>query len=331
MFAGELGQDARTTLLSAAVQAPSMHNTQPWRFDIGAGTVRVYRDLDRWLRADDPQQTALYISLGAAVLNLRIAAAELGLLAHVTLLPDPHDPDYVAKLTLAAGLGVDPELAALFPYLTRRRTSRLPFGNRWIPERVVRDLEHAARADGALLRVVRDPSRVRRLLGLAAEGSANELFELSRLEERARWVGGERSEDGVPASALGPRPIGHAALIRDLAVRQADCERPVAWFERHPTLALLSVRRHDRLGWLKAGEALQRVLLTATRWGLSASFLHQALAGEQGRLAARAPEDGDAHPQMLLRIGYGRTPDATPRRPLEDFAPRREQSTPGTW
>ena len=255
-----------TTLLDAAVLAPSMHNRQPWRFEVGSRTVRVYRDLDRWLRAEDPRQTALYVSLGAVVLNLRVAAAELGYLAHVSLLPDPHDDDHVATLTLAAGLGYDMELRPLFPYLRRRRTNRMPFGDRPVPDWVLRDLEATARWEHAVLQVVRDPARVRLLLGIAAEGSSNELFD--------------------------PNPL----------------------------LALLAVHRDDRVGWLAAGQALERVLLSAARWGLSASFLNQALDGEQ--LCRLADEPGQAvlHPQMLLRLGYVRQPGAvsSPRCPVAD-------------
>lgn len=327
MFAAELGRDARTTLLTAGVLAPSMHNTQPWRFEVGSSTVQVYRDLDRWLRVADPRQSALHISVGAAVLNLRVATAELGRLAHVALLPDPNAPDLVARLTLAAGLGVDPELAALFTYLARRRTSRTPFSDRWIPDRAVRDLEHAAEFEHASLRVIRDPERVRRLLGLGAEGTTNELFALDVLQERARWVGGDRREDGIPTRALGPVPLEHPAVVRDLAVRQADRERPAAHFEAHPVLAILSVRRDDELGWLSAGQALERVLLTAARWGLSASFMNQALTSPELRWLAHGPGEGDVYPQMLLRLGYGTRPEPTPRRPLEDFRPVANSST----
>ena len=329
MYAAGLGQDARTTLLTAAALAPSMHNTQPWRFEVGPTSVRVYRDLERWLRVGDPNKSALYMSLGAAVLNLRVAAAELGRLPHVAMLPDPNVPDLVARLELATGLGADAELATLFPYLARRRTSRMPFSDRRIPDSVVRELTRAARCEGALLRLERDPGRVRRLLGLAAEGSTDELFDLEALVERAHWVGGDRAADGVPAYALGPVPVDRSAVVRDLAVRQVDRERATARFERHPVLAVLSVRRDDKLGWLNAGQALQRVLLSAARSGLSASFMSQALSSGEHRWLVHEPSDGQMYPQMLMRLGYGRLPDPTPRRPLEDLEPAAGSFTDG--
>ena len=319
MSTGGLGRDARGLLLTAASLAPSLHNTQPWRFRVGANTVLVYRDLERWLVAEDPRQQALHLSLGASILNLRVAAAELGRLAHVSLLPASGDDDLVAEVYLGAGLGVDPELAHLFTYLTRRRTNRQPYAERSIPERALDDLRHAARVDGARLHVVRDHDAVHRLLGVAADAAVCELRDRDRLRERNSWVGGQRTTEGVPGSALGPVPPDRLSPIRNLAVAAADVTSPVTPFERHPVLAVLSVRRDDVLAWLQGGQALQRVLLTAARWGLSASFLNQAVEHGLLRWTVDCGESG-AFPLMLMRLGYGRPVEPTPRRPLEAIA-----------
>jgi nitroreductase len=316
MSTSDLGMDARGLLLKAASLAPSLHNTQPWRFRMGANSVMVYRDLARWLVAEDPRQQAMYVSLGAAILNLRVAAAELGRLAHVSLLPACGDGDLVAEVHLGAGLGVDPELAHLFTYLARRRTNRQPYAERSIPTRALDDLRHAARTDGARLHVVRDHDAVHRLLGIAADAAVSELPDRDRLRERHSWVGGERLTEGVPGSALGPVPVDRLSPIRNLAAGADDVTRPVTPFERHPVLAVLSVRSDDVLAWLQGGQALQRVLLTAARWGLSASFLNQALEHELLRWTVDCGEAG-ANPLMIMRIGYGRPVEPTPRRPLE--------------
>jgi nitroreductase len=310
------GRNARGILLTAASSAPSLHNTQPWRFRVGASTVLVYRDLSRWLTAEDPRQQALHVSLGAAVLNLRVAAAELGRLAHVSLLPACGDEDLVAEVYLGAGLGVDPELAHLFTYLPRRRTNRQPYAERAIPERALDDLRFAARVEGARLHVVREYVSVHRLLATAAEAAAGELDDVDRLRERNAWVGGDRLTEGVPRSALGPVPVDRPSPVRNLAVNPADVTGTVVPFERRPVLAVLSVRRDDPLAWLQGGQALQRVLLTGARWGLSASFLNQALEQELLRWTVECGAPG-LSPLMVLRIGYGRPVEPTPRRPLE--------------
>ena len=135
-------------------------------------------------------------------------------------------------------------------------------------------------------------------------------------------MGGDRDREGIPKSALGPVPDDPFPPVRDLAVRQRDRRRPRDRFERHPVLAVLSVRRDDEIGWLTAGQALQRVLLVAAQWGVHASFLNQALTVPGiANLVAEHADDGDLFPQMVIRLGYGRPPASTPRRPLDQVEP----------
>src|SRR5688572_20961435 len=65
-------------LLQYAVLAPSTHNTQPWSFRLTRRGVDVYADSSRRLPVLDPQNRELFMSLGAAIMNFRIAAAHFG-------------------------------------------------------------------------------------------------------------------------------------------------------------------------------------------------------------------------------------------------------------
>ena len=89
-----------------------------------------------------------------------------------------------------------------------------------------------------------------------------------------------------------------------------------AWFEEEPQLAVLSTRFADRADWLRAGQALQRVLLVATIRGFAASPLTQPLEVADAWLV-RDPQSGMEYPQMILRLGYG-LPVSPPRRPVSD-------------
>jgi hypothetical protein len=95
--------------------------------------------------------------------------------------------------------------------------------------------------------------------------------------------------------------------------------RRTADFEPHPTIAVLSTERDDRIAWLRAGQALQRVLLLATLHGVSASFLNQPLEREDLRPLVRDPSRGLWYPQMIMRLGHGPTVDSTPRRPVDEL------------
>ena len=85
-------------LLEAATRAPSVHNSQPWRFVVGPRRITVHADPERQLRVADAPGRALLVSCGAAVMNLRVAAEHLGFHPRVRILPAPDDPTLVATL-----------------------------------------------------------------------------------------------------------------------------------------------------------------------------------------------------------------------------------------
>jgi hypothetical protein len=115
-----------------ALRAPSVHNTQPWRWRFRAGGVDLYADRGRHLAATDPDGRDLLLSCGAALHHLRVALAAGGLAVAVERTPDPEDADHLATVTITAG-PPDPADAALFREIPRRRTDRRRATGRYPP------------------------------------------------------------------------------------------------------------------------------------------------------------------------------------------------------
>ncbi|NIK59136.1 Acg family FMN-binding oxidoreductase [Kribbella shirazensis] len=306
----------RQEMLRLTVAAPSMHNTQPWRFRFRGWVVEVYRDRERELPAEDPGRRMLFVTMGAAIFNLRVAAAYLGYGSHVHQLRDRRKPDLVAEVELS-GPRVEP-LAALAPAILRRRTNREPFTDQRVPDDVRRRLEDAARIETAELQWLERPSRRWWLQMATNEAVAADDGSTVRTAERSRWVGGDRKLDGVPSSALGPLPAGGTTVVRDLAATAADEARIVAAFEREPQMAILATRYDGPLEWLRAGQAMERVLLEATAHGVSTSLLNQVIEHEGLRWQINDPLGPWRRPQAVIRFGYGPPVPATPRRPIAD-------------
>ncbi|WP_327635148.1 hypothetical protein OHB24_34865 [Kribbella sp. NBC_00482] len=132
---------------------------------------------------------------------------------------------------------------------------------------------------------------------------AADLVDEDRLHERLRWVGGDRSRDGIPADTLGPLPA-RAAFVRDLSLGLDNDHRDRVDYEAHPAIAVLGTKDEDSAAWVGAGVALQRVLLVATSYDLTVSFLNQVLERPLDRARMRELIGGRSWPQMVLRVGY---------------------------
>jgi nitroreductase len=305
-------------LVRAAVAAPSLHNAQPWRFRIRDGSViELSVDPARMLRTADPGGRAAHIACGAALFNLRLAAAIAGLRPNIVLLPDPGRPLLLAEVRLAATRQAAASWERdLYAAIGRRQTNREPYSTRLVPPDARAALAGAASAEGAVLHFL-DRDEALRVRRLAADAELYLLADPAYRAEVARWVGGQREGDGVPDSALGPTsPEGGQPVRRFVPGRPA----PVRYerFEENPQLAVLSVRAGGARNWLGAGQALQRVWLTATGRGISCCPLTQPLETADAWLV-RDPRSGTEQPQMILRIGYGPPiPAGAPRRPASD-------------
>jgi nitroreductase len=320
---GPLPPEVITQALKAAALAPSMHNTQPWRFRVvrAGKSIELYADPSRMLRHADPDGRAVHIACGAALFNLRVAIAMAGRHAVVTLLPDPDQPVLLAVVRLAGPYRPGETDTELHAAIASRHTNRHPFSNRRVPPGVLAELAAAAAMEGAVLHFP-DHAEISRLLYLVGDAERDLLADPAYREEVSRWVGGQRDRDGIPDSALGPRDPQGRTPTRDFAPGQPQPVR-YAWFEESPQLVVLSTPSGSRADWLRAGQALQRVLLTATARGIAASPLTQPLETADAWLV-RDPRLSTEKPQMILRIGYGLPVTGTPRRPVADTLLRSE-------
>jgi hypothetical protein len=301
----------------AATLAPSLHNSQPWRFRIGDGVVDVLADPGRRLDVLDPGGRELLISVGAAVFNLRLRLRAEGRLPAPAYFPDPEQPELVARVRLGAAVPAPEDVQRLAAAIEHRHTNRQPFARAVVPAGIVDSMTAAAATEDATLTVANPVSR-------------NAIIALSQVaDRRLRATGGYRAElarwtthrlphrDGVPQTAAGPWDALETMPIRDFGLLQPGLARPSEAFEPYPMIMVLATVGDDRPAWLRAGQALQRVLLTATWHNLATTPISQPVEIPAIREQLTDTAAG-VWAQMVLRAGYGRPTVATPRRPLGD-------------
>lgn len=334
-----LSQDDIAFVLAAAARAPSVHNTQPWKFRICGNVIDLLADPNRMLHQVDPAGRELMISCGAALFGLRLGMRKLGYLPAFELLPDPELPWLVARVRPQRRAAMTRSESELLSAIPHRHTHRGAFAPGEIPARLVAQMRADAAAEGSELLQVTEPSLVTDLAGLVVAAAAEQQADARIRAELRRWVrpAGSEARDGVSAHArLGPRAdpdaIGGPVTGPHERLPQRDFGQPGTESEGGvaPAVTAVLVTAGDgQADWLRAGQALHRLLLrAATRW-VFASLQSQPLESARYRavLADRLGLTGQ-HPQMLLQFGRANTALATARRPLAELMTDDQEDRP---
>ncbi|HET9140607.1 Acg family FMN-binding oxidoreductase [Actinophytocola sp.] len=316
--------------IALAGRAPSVHNTQPWRFLIGEHSVHLMADRTRALPATDPDGRDLLISCGAALHHLRTALAALGWSSEVHRIPNPADPDHLAALEPHRHTPSDEDIA-LAAAIAHRRTDRRSFSSWPVPPGHLDLMIRRAAELGALLIPVTTGRLRTHLADAISQAASTQQADPAYTAELAAWTGrGRLADDGVPATSALARPAFHGdTRMRDFPngtlIESAEDTAESDAGE----LLVLATPDDDPMSWLRAGEAASAALLTAADLDLASCPLSQAL--EVADIRALVEElvlDNDAVPHLILRVGWahpaaGPLPQS-PRRPVNeviDFLP----------
>lgn len=309
-------------LLRYAILAPSGHNLQPWKFRIEPDGIAVLDDRTRHLPIVDPERREAVLSIGAAVMNLRVAASRFGLYHRVRYRPDPTTPELLARVTFAAQGWSDSDLAGLFPAIVRRRTNRRPYRPRPLAPGALQELHRWTAGCTAAIRLITEIEVRQRIGELVDQGDRLQFADPRFRDELAAWIrtSWTREGDGMPAGSLGvPELVSPAGpwVVRKFNLGTAQGRTHHRLAAEAPLLAV--VCGEDTVSsWLEAGEMLERFLLVATQQGLQHAFMNQPVELHDLRWELRELLSTSLWPQLVLRLGYARpTRRPTPRRDLE--------------
>ncbi|MGA8547919.1 MAG: NAD(P)H nitroreductase [Mycobacterium sp.] len=317
--------DANTVraVLTLATRAPSIYNTQPWRWRVDRTSLHLYSDPGLQLPHTDPDGRDLTLSCGATLNHCIVALAAMGWHADLHRLPDPADPTHLAAIEMCPHTPDydDITLAAAIP---RRRTDRRIYSAWPVRAGDIAVMGAVAARMGVAMRQVNAMDELNKIVKRAVRDHATNH---DYLVELTMWSGRYGSKAGVPTrntpehDCSAPLP---GRIFADPGLAQPSGALPA---DDRAVILALGTEADDRLAQLRAGEATSAVLLTATAMGLASCPVTEPLEIRKTRDAVRSNVFGtEGYPQMLLRIG--RAPvNADPLPPT----PRRRLSRVVEW
>ncbi|MFB3924115.1 MAG: hypothetical protein ACE145_20525 [Terriglobia bacterium] len=310
-------------LVRLASLAPSLHNSQPWKFLLQDCTIKIYPDFTRRLPVEDPDDHALFISLGCALENLLIAARHMRFVPEVdyNLNTEPHD-----CLTVLLRRGSTEVEAPLFKAIPERQTTWGGYGRQRVPLGHLKELMRATEREGVYAWLLVEKEDIDPVIELARESTRIQFARKDFLRELTSWIRFNRGEveahqDGLTYAALGmpsvPRWLGKL-LINALAVAEWQVRQCGKLIRTSSAMLVFTARENNKISWVQTGRSLERMALAATSLGIRYALVNapcQVLyVRKQLQRHLGLTED---HPLLLVRVGYAHPMPRSPRRPVQ--------------
>lgn len=315
-------------MLEYACRAPSVHNTQPWRWRVHGNRVELFADFKRQLLYTDPARRDLLISCGAALHHLQMAASGFGWAARVRRLPDPSDDRHLATVTLTPSRpdGTD---TSLLESIRARRTDRRRLTSWPVPEERLVSLSSTGSIWGAQVLPVTGEAAKSRIYSLTRQASVIQGRNLRYVDELAAWTQRTSSRpEGMPPEVIPAREeLSAADAVNRRFVNGTLPDPEVDSEPSEDGLLVVCTSSDDVISRVRAGEALSAVWLRATQENMALVPLSQAIEVDQTREELQDDVLGGlAYPQLLLRVGWlplsrNELP-MTGRRPLSEVVER---------
>ena len=293
------------TLIKAATQAPSGHNSQPWWFETSDHSIVISPNLDRALPAVDGQHRELFISLGCALENLCIKASELQYQTNVTL-----SPEGVITIDLQKSEAVAPD--PLASVIEKRQTNRSVYDNKRIDPALLQSLVAQTGATG-IFTFANGTPLFEKLTDAVLQGNTAQMSDPAFKNELLSWIRfnkkhSESTHDGLSYAVLGapnlPRWVTELIVKGSLKAKTQN-KTDLKKIQSSSHIILLTTEKNDIATWIQTGRILERFLLLLTQAGIAHAYLNQPCeVPEINTMLRENLPIAQAYPQILLRLGY---------------------------
>lgn len=313
-------------LIYHATLAPSGHNTQPWRFSAEENIVRIYPDFNRSLPVVDPDNHALYISLGCALENLVISAKQDGLTSTADYFPEDEEEECIRVTLTEESTQKEQELFEAIPV---RQSNRSMYDERKISPSDFDKLLQANISDMVSVKTFdTNEKEVEPFIELVKQASKIQFSDKQFVEELISWIRFTKNEiqtkkDGLSAKVMGfpyvPRWLGRI-ILKMVAKPSGEAARAEKQIRSSSHLFLFISKKNDKRHWVETGRTFQRIALTAASLGIAHAHLNMPCEVESVRkkLSTHLGLNPDEQPVLLIRMGYAAEVHRSTRRSLDE-------------
>jgi nitroreductase len=309
--------------LEYAILAPSAHNTQPWQWQLDGNQLSILRDYEHSLKESDPTSRETFLSLGAFIENLVVAAGFFGYKAKVFYRALTVHDQLAAEISFEADGTSIRSSERLFTGITKRHTNR----GFYHPEPLTSDVAQGLAVPsevGISIHQVGDATTKEKVAELVGRGTAIALGMPTMEKELGELVWSEAS----------PRPTG--MMIEALVEGAQPQETGLDWvrneldpqsqghywqqtFASAPLHIIIASELDNPAAWLASGRVMERVLLASAALGMNHCIAAAPVEIPTLLPSLRQLIDGDDRPQALFRLGFPVNAEFTKhstRRPL---------------
>lgn len=303
-------------MLRYAILAPSVHNTQPWAFEVTERGIRIFEDLGGWLAVADRDKRDLHLSVGCALENLLIAAFHYGFSAEIEYFPNSISPTLVAEVELLPALDEEsPWQRRSFDAITVRHTDHGQFDAETLAQYLLNRMRECVTEEGLECTFITDVDLMPRLSDLLIEADARQFADPAVISELKHWM-----NRGVFSSDWLLKKLSRLS-VRHLQIKGEAGPNHVTILKDAPAFGIVASDADSPEVRVRAGQAFERLFLQATASGLGLEPMTHVLQVAETRAGiAELLHNKDMIPQVVFRVGF-KAPDhlSSSRRPLEQF------------
>jgi hypothetical protein len=325
---GELYQ-----ILYYASLAGSSHNSQPWKVDVyNEDSILVYADLSRKLSVVDPTSRELYISVGAFIENLCLAASCYGYETHVKISGQDGKPEApVAAISLfKSEIKNEPDF---LKEIELRTTLRIPFDSTEIKQSDWMKLVSADLQNIHFLPATSEKGRYIKQKEL--ESYTLQAKNKNAQAELASWIrfsnkDAKEKNDGLTTAGMGIKGIG-GFVVRNFFKPEDSkkesfvtqgIEKTKLQVENCGGWIVITMDSDNMESWINTGRLYERMNIQCRKMKIGFHPMNQIIEETEFSKSANEFLDFGGKIAFIARIGYVKDYPApvSVRRPVESFA-----------